>query len=172
MAAFMREAAPVPAPDSAGYQSLWQWSIDEPEAFWAAVWKFAGVIGAPGARVLERGRQGMRSAKWFPQARLNFVENLLRADGSDDALVFWGEDRVKRRLSRQELRLEVARFAAALRAMGVQAGDRVAAWLPNMPETIVAMLAAASIGAVFTSASPDFGVRGRSTASARSRPRC
>jgi acetoacetyl-CoA synthetase len=143
-----------------GYDRLWQWSIDHPEAFWRVVWKFTGVVGEPGDRVLEPSAQGMRFAKWFPDARLNFAENLLRPSGNADALVFWGEDRVKRCMSREELRLEVARFAAALRALGVQPGDRIAAWLPNMPETIVTMLAAASIGAIFTSASPDFGVQG------------
>jgi len=160
LADFMRQATPTLAPDAAGYNELWRWSIDDPDAFWRAVWNFGGVIGTPGPRVLERSAQGMRFAKWFPEARLNFAENLLRKNGNAEALVFWGEDRVKRRMSREELRLEVARFAAALRALGVQPGDRVAAWLPNLPETIVAMLAAASIGAIFTSASPDFGVQG------------
>ena len=160
LATFMREAVPALSPDAAGYEALWQWSIDEPEAFWRAVWKFAGVLGVPGGRVLECSAPGMRFAKWFPEARLNFAENLLRPSGNADALVFWGEDRVKRRMSREELRLAVARFAAALRALGVKPGDRIAAWLPNMPEAIVAMLAAASLGAIFTSASPDFGVQG------------
>jgi acetoacetyl-CoA synthetase len=160
LAAFMRELDPALAPDAAGYEALWQWSIDDPDAFWRAVWKFTDVIGDPGRRVLERSTQGMRFAKWFPDAHLNFAENLLRHGNNPEALVFWGEDRVKRRMSRQELRHEVARFAAALRALGVQPGDRIAAWLPNMPEAIVAMLAAASIGAIFTSASPDFGVQG------------
>ena len=102
----------------------------------------------------------MLGAHWFPEARLNFAENLLRPSANADALVFWGEDKVKRRLSRQELRSEVAQLAAALRELGVVTGDRVAVWLPNMPEAIIAMLAVASIGAIFTSASPDFGVQG------------
>jgi acetoacetyl-CoA synthetase len=160
LAAFMRELDPALVPDAAGYEALWQWSIDDPDAFWRAVWKFADVIGDPGRRVLERSDRGMRFAKWFPEGHLNFAENLLRPYSNAQALVFWGEDRVRRRLSREELRLEVARFAAALRALGVGSGDRIAAWLPNMPETVVAMLAAASIGAIFTSASPDFGVQG------------
>jgi len=156
----MRELDPALTPDATGYEAVWQWSIDDPDAFWRAVWKFTDVIGDPGRQVLERGTRGMRFAKWFPEAHLNFAENLLRHSDNAEALVFWGEDRVKRRVSRAELRLEVARFAAALRALGVGPGDRIAAWLPNMPETIVAMLAAASIGAIFTSASPDFGVQG------------
>ncbi|KXS31238.1 MAG: putative acetoacetyl-CoA synthetase [Candidatus Gallionella acididurans] len=147
--------------ESADYDALWRWSIDQPEAFWRAVWDFAGVIGEPGERVLVSDpRQGMMGASWFPEARLNFAENLLRPSANEDALVFWGEDRLKRRLSRKELRSEVAQLAAGLRKLGVVAGDRVAVWLPNMPEAIIAMLATASIGAIFTSASPDFGVQG------------
>ena len=160
LAAFMRDFDADLSLDASGYQALWQRSIDAPEAFWTAVWGFGGVIGTAGTPVLERSAQGMRFAKWFPGARLNFAENLLRPCANDEALVFWGEDRVRRRMSRAALRSEVAALAAALRASGVQVGDRVAAWLPNMPETIVAMLAAASIGAIFTSASPDFGVQG------------
>ena len=102
----------------------------------------------------------MPGARWFPEAKLNFAENLLRRRDDSDALVFWGEDKVKRRMSHGQLYLEVARLAAALRGLGVVAGDRVAAYMPNLPETLVAMLAASSIGAIFTSASPDFGVQG------------
>ena len=158
--AFMRNLKPDSA-EPKGYEELWRWSIEQPEAFWRAVWDFAEVIGEPGARVLQRDpRQRMLGAHWFPEARLNFAENLLRPSTNADALVFWGEDRVQRRFSRQELHSEVARLAAALRDQGVAAGDRVAVWLPNMPEAIIAMLAVASIGAIFTSASPDFGVQG------------
>jgi acetoacetyl-CoA synthetase len=143
------------------WEALWRWSIDQPEAFWRAVWDFTGVIGQPGSRVLVNGQQqGMMGTSWFPEARLNFAENLLRPSSNHDALVFWGEDRVKRRLTRQQLRSEVAQLAAGLRDLGVVAGDRVAAWLPNMPEAIIAMLASASLGAIFTSASPDFGAQG------------
>jgi acetoacetyl-CoA synthetase len=104
----------------------------------------------------------MPGARWFPEARLNYARNLLRRGPVDqgDALVFWGEDKVRRRLSHAELYRRVAQLAAAMHAEGVKAGDRVASYMPNMPEAIVAMLAAASIGATFTSASPDFGVQG------------
>jgi acetoacetyl-CoA synthetase len=102
----------------------------------------------------------MPGARFFPQARLNFAENLLRKDGAATALAFWGEDKVKRRVSWAELRAEVARAADALREAGVGEGDRVAAILPNMPEAIVSVLAAASIGAVWSSCSPDFGAQG------------
>jgi acetoacetyl-CoA synthetase len=146
----------VPLPD---YDALHAWSIAQPEQFWASVWDDAGIIGTMGDRVLVAGRS-MPEARWFPDARLNFAENLLRRSGNADALVFWGEDRVKIRMSRAELRIAVARFAEGLRKRGVVKGDRVAAYMPNMPHTVIAMLAAASVGAVFTSASPDFGVRG------------
>ncbi|WP_229452326.1 acetoacetate--CoA ligase [Massilia niastensis] len=141
------------------YDALHAWSVDRPEQFWASVWIDAGIIGTMGERVLVPG-PSMPEARWFPEARLNFAENLLRRSGNADALVFRGEDSVRIRMSRAELRTAVARFAAALRRHGVGKGDRVAAYMPNMPHTVIAMLAAASIGAVFTSASPDFGVRG------------
>jgi acetoacetyl-CoA synthetase len=141
------------------YAALHRWSIDHPEEFWASVWEFGGVRGEMGSRVVVDGDK-MPGAKWFPEARLNFAENLLRRRDEGDALVFWGEDKVRRRISHAELYAAVAQLAAAMRADGITAGDRIAAYLPNMPATIVVMLAAASIGATFTSASPDFGVQG------------
>jgi len=140
------------------YASLHRWSVDHPEEFWRSIWEFGKVRGDPGDTVVE-GR-GMTGTRWFPQARLNFAENLLRSQGDGDALVFWGEDKVRRRLSHRELQSQVSRLASAMRAEGVQPGDRVAAYMPNMPETIIVFLAVASIGATFTSASPDFGVQG------------
>ncbi len=145
------------------YDALYAWSVAHPEQFWVSVWEGDGaptaVVGARGERALVNGRS-MRDARWFPEGRLNFAQNLLRSRDTSDAIVFWGEDRVKRRVTHAELNRVVAQFAAALRAQGVVAGDRVAAYMPNVPETVIAMLATASIGAVFTSASPDFGVQG------------
>jgi acetoacetyl-CoA synthetase len=141
------------------YAELHDWSVQSPADFWRAIWDFCAVIGTPGERVLLDGDQ-MPGARWFPDAELNFAENLLRPCAHPQALVFWGEDQVKTSMSREQLRAEVAAFAAALSALGVEAGDRVAAYMPNLPHTLIAMLAAASIGAVFTSASPDFGVQG------------
>ncbi len=142
------------------YAALYRWSIERPEQFWASVWDFCEVVAARrGERVLADGDK-MPGAKWFPDARLNFAENLLRWRDEADALVFWGENKVKRRLSHAALYRCVAALAAALRAYGVQPGNRIAAYLPNMPEAVIAMLAAASIGAVFSSSSPDFGVQG------------
>jgi acetoacetyl-CoA synthetase len=138
---------------------LWRWSVDQPEAFWRELWDFGGVIGEPGKTVLVDGGR-MPGARFFPEARLNFAQNLLRRSDAAPALIFRGEDKVKRSLSWAELNAAVSRVAQALRAMGVVAGDRVAGYLPNMPEPIIAMLAAASIGAAWSSCSPDFGVQG------------
>jgi acetoacetyl-CoA synthetase len=143
----------------ATHADTWRWSIDHIEDFWAALWDFAGVVGEQGGRVLVDGDK-MPGARFFPDARLNFAENLLRRRDGSDALVFWGEDKVKRRMSWRQLHDEVSRLAQALRAEGVGPGDRVAAYMPNMPETVVAMLAATSLGAVFSSCSPDFGIQG------------
>ncbi|MDP3537984.1 MAG: acetoacetate--CoA ligase [Azonexus sp.] len=141
------------------YADLWQWSIDQPEAFWSQVWNFCGAVGDKGTVVLADGDK-MPGAHWFPEAKLNFAENLLQRRDEGEALVFWGEDKVKRRLSRAGLYAEVARFQQFLIASGVGEGDRVAGYLPNLPETLVAMLAATSLGAIWSSASPDFGVQG------------
>jgi len=144
------------------YGALYRWSVEHSEDFWRELWDDTGVVGERGARTLIDGGR-MPGARWFPDARLNFAENLLahRAEApGDDALVFWGEDKVKRRLSNAELLAAVSRVAQALREAGVRSGERVAGYLPNMPETIIAMLAATSLGAIWSSASPDFGVQG------------
>jgi acetoacetyl-CoA synthetase len=146
------------------YAGLHRWSIEYLEDFWVAAWDFFGVIAQTrGKRVLADGDK-MPGARFFPDAKLNFAENLLRAPGSDDddadAIVFRGEDKVRRRLSHRELREIVSRTQQALAAAGVKEGDRVAAFMPNMPESVIAMLATASLGATFTSCSPDFGVQG------------
>ena len=140
------------------YADLWQWSIDQPETFWSRLWDFCGAVGDKGQTVLRDGDK-MPGARWFPEARLNYAENLLqRREG--EALVFWGEDQVKRRMSRAELYAEVARFQRFLVDAGVGEGDRVAGYLPNLPETLIAMLATTTLGAIWSSASPDFGVQG------------
>ncbi|WP_075292543.1 acetoacetate--CoA ligase [Pararhizobium arenae] len=135
------------------------WSVEERADFWSAVWDFCEVRGERGARALIDG-DDMLSARFFPDATLNFAENLLRLSGDGDALVFWGEDKVKRRMSWDELRALVSRLQQALVAAGIGKGDRIAAMMPNMPETIACMLAAASIGAIWSSCSPDFGEQG------------
>jgi len=142
------------------YAGLYLWSIDMPEDFGTAVWDFGGVIAETrGARVIADADR-MPGAHFFPEARLNFAENLMRLRDDSDALVFWGEDKVKRRMSHRELHEVVSRLQQALAAAGVKEGDRVAAFIPNMPEAVSAMLATASLGATWTSCSPDFGVQG------------
>ena len=153
MARFMRLAG------KKDYAELHRWSVDSSEDFWALLWRFAEVRGEPGERRLVDGDR-MPGAKWFPDARLNFAENLLRGRDDSLAISFWGEVEVKRRLTRNELHDLVSRLAQALRAAGVGKGDRVAAYLPNMPEATAAMLATASLGAIWSSCSPDFGVQG------------
>ena len=141
------------------YWSLWRWSIANKESFWRELWDFCGIIGEQGARALTDGHL-MPGARWFPDAQLNFAENLLKKRGDDDALVFWNEHGDRRRLSFDALRLDVARVQRALRDAGVQAGDRVASILPNIPEAAIAMLGTTSLGATWSSSSPDFGVQG------------
>jgi acetoacetyl-CoA synthetase len=141
-------------------QQLYDWSVHEPEQFWTAIWDFCGVVAETrGDRVLvDAGK--MPGAKWFPDARLNFAENLLRRRDDNTAMVFWGEAKVRRRMSYAEVYGAVSRTAQALSAAGVKEGDRVAAFMPNMPETIIFMLATTSLGAIWSSCSPDFGAQG------------
>ena len=141
------------------YAELHAWSIEHAEEFWSQLWDFCGVLGEKKGPTLVDGAR-MPGAKWFPEARLNFAENLLRRRDGAEALVFWGEDRIKRRLSYRQLHSLVSRMAQALADVGVGKGDRVAGYLPNLPESVAAMLATASLGAVWSSCSPDFGVQG------------
>jgi acetoacetyl-CoA synthetase len=141
------------------YAELYEWSIREPQAFWSAMWDFAGIVGVKGSRVaIDMDR--MPGARFFPDARLNFAENALQQDGDGPAIVYRSESGASRTMSWNELRRETAACAAALRAHGIQPGDRVAAYLPNVPEAIVAVLGCAAAGAVWSSCSPDFGVQG------------
>ena len=141
------------------YRALHAWSIDQREAFWALVWDFGGVIGEKGDRAaIDRDR--MPGAKFFPDAKLNFAENLLRRSDAGAAIIFHGEDKTRSELTWAQLQSLVSRLQQAMKASGVGVGDRVAAMLPNIPEAIAAMLAVTSIGAIWSSCSPDFGERG------------
>lgn len=140
----------------ASYEDLHHWSIDAVDSFWTALWEESGVVGERGERAIT-DRDDMFRARFFPEASLNFAENLLRRRDDTDAMVFWCEDRLRSRLSWNELHARVSCLAQALRNAGVERGDRVAALLPNTPDAIVAMLATASIGATWSSCSPDFG---------------
>jgi acetoacetyl-CoA synthetase len=153
MARFMRLAGKRDYPD------LHRWSVEHAADFWELVWKFGEVRGEPGLRRLINAER-MPGATWFPEAKLNFAENLLRERDASLAISFWGEDRVKRQLSRRQLYDLVSRLAQALAGLGVTKGDRVAGYLPNLPESTAAMLATASLGAIWSSCSPDFGVQG------------
>jgi acetoacetyl-CoA synthetase len=142
------------------YQELHQWSVDQPEQFWAQVWQYSQIISsAPYSSVLTDKDQ-FPGAKWFAGARLNFAENLLRNRTDKTALVARLENGSRRTTSYRALYQQVTQLATALRKLGVEQGDRVAGFMPNVPETIVAMLATSSIGAIWSSCSPDFGING------------
>ena len=155
LADFMRKLGHT----SLDYDAFWQWSVDHPEKFWDSVWDYCGVISEKGDIVLENG-QNIRKARFFPQAKLNYAENLLKRRDDAAAIIFRNEKGDERTLSFKNLYEEVARWQAQFKKWGVQKGDRVAAFMPNMPETIMACLACTSLGAIWSSASPDFGVQG------------
>lgn len=174
LTAFMarvRERHPASAAEVRDYDTLHAWSLREPAAFWAEVWRFTGVVcdERPGRDpwddvVIGFDRMAppdpVLGPRWFPGARLNFAENLLGRGDATDALVSWDERGPRRRVSWTELAAEVARVRGALEASGVRSGDRVAGFLPTIIESVVAMLATASLGAIWSSCSPDFGARG------------
>jgi acetoacetyl-CoA synthetase len=202
MTEFMRHVREEGVTGVLDYPALYEWSVHHPAEFWAALWRYCGVIAddhdqyalveevtgefpvepleEPLLATLESHEDKPRQPweevvvglermappdpevgpRWFTGARLNFAENLLRHEGSGTAIVAWDERGRQRELSFDELRAEVARVAAALRGMGIVPGDRVAGFLPNVPEAVIAMLAAASVGATWSSCSPDFGVKG------------
>ena len=159
MTRFMQAAHEATGRSFDDFEALHSWSIEDRGAFWSLLWDFAGIIGEKGELALIEG-PSMREDRFFPDARLNFAENLLARTGGDDAIAFRGEDRLSYRWNWDELRAVVSRLQQAFRAEGIGCGDRIAAMMPNMPETIAVMLAASSLGAVFSSCSPDFGERG------------
>ena len=140
------------------YEGLHRFSVDEPELFWSAVWDFCGVIAEQRGDVVLIDRERMPGATWFPHARLNFARNLLRRRDDEAAIVALREDGERRTLTFAELYDLVSRMAQAMTASGVVAGDRVAAYMPNVPEAIAGMLAATSVGAIWTCCAPEFGV--------------
>jgi acetoacetyl-CoA synthetase len=152
---FVQERYKAPVHD---YASLHRWSVEYPENFWSGVWDFCEVRAERRAtQILEDGNR-LPGARWFVDARCNYAENLLRLDDDTAAIIFRNERGQRRELSWRQLRTEVARIADGLRQAGVKEGDRVAGYLPNIPETVIAMLAATSIGAIWSSCSQDFGV--------------
>ena len=142
------------------YPQLYDWSVNHIEEFWGSWWTYTQIQSSqPYTRVIDDASK-MPGATWFEGARLNFAEHLLRYRDDRTAIVFYGEDQVRRKLTYAQLYAEVARVQAALKAMRVQPGDRVVGFMPNLPETIIAMLAATSLGASWSSCSPDFGIKG------------
>ena len=167
----VRRRQPADAAAVTDFPTLYRWSIERPEAFWPAVWEFCSVIAdsGPGRPPWDEVVVGLErmappnpqlGPRWFPGARLNFAENLLRYADNRPALVFWNEQGRQRELSYADLNDEVTRVAAALRGQGIGVGDRVAGFLPNLPEAVIAMLATTSLGAIWSSCSPDFGANG------------
>ncbi len=160
LAGFIKAAREVSGWPLADYDQLHAWSIERAEAFWTLVWEQSGVVAESRGEVTVADKAKMPGARWFPDARLNFAENLLGRPNDGPAMLFRGETGPVREVGQEELRDTVARLSRAMRAAGVGPGDRVAGFLPNLPETIMAMLAAASLGAIWSSCSPDFGVAG------------
>ena len=159
MTAFMRWAAERHGREFAGYGELWQWSVSELEQFWADIWEFCGVKASEPYEQVLRSHE-MPGTVWFEGARLNYAENLIAGhDPSEIAVVHCSELRELEEMSWGELEAQVAAAAAGLRSLGVERGDRVVAYMPNIPETLVAFLATASIGAIWSSAAPEFGAR-------------
>ena len=144
----------------ADYRALWRWSVEDLEGFWQALWDYFGIeSSAPHTRVL--ARRSMPGAEWFPGARLNYAQHVLRRErGGGDVLLHLSETRPLTALSWATLGTQVRTLAAELRTLGIKPGDRVVAWMPNIPETMVAMLASTAVGAIWACCSPDFGERG------------
>ena len=142
------------------YDSLYRWSIDNPDQFWLSLWDFCSVIGERGDGVIINNRGEMFGARFFPEARLNFAENLLRRRDRDAAVIYWSEDSTRRSLSYSDLYDLVSRLSQALQDLGIRPGDRVAAVVTNSPEALSCMLAVTSLGAIWSSCSPDYGVEG------------
>ena len=151
-------AADVPAVSD--YPSLYRWSVEQPAAFWQKMWSTCGIVASEAPVTVIDDLDRMPGARWFSGARLNFAENLLRYRDDRPAVVAWNESGRQSEHSYAQLYDEVSRLAGALRRHGVGPGDRVAGFMPNVPQTLIAMLAATSLGAVWSSCSPDFGVKG------------
>jgi acetoacetyl-CoA synthetase len=146
--------------DFSEFAPLYEWSIENMADFWETFWEFADIIASkPYDQVIDDVTK-MPGARWFSGARLNFAQNLLRFRDDKAALIFKGEGQPSTKMTYAELYDEVARLSQSLKAAGIQAGDRVVGFMPNMPATIVAMLAATSLGATWSSCSPDFGIKG------------
>ena len=141
------------------YEELWKWSIEKPEKFWDSIWDYSNVLGEKG-QILLKDKDKMPGARFFPNAKLNYTENVLKNKNEHLAIISEREDGLKSKISTLELKDKVLKMAGWLKENGISKGDRVCAYMPNCPETIITMLATASLGAVFSSCSTDFGVAG------------
>jgi acetoacetyl-CoA synthetase len=160
LTSFLRFARNRGGADFSGYAELHRWSIEQPEEFWQSVWDFCGIVASRPAERVVVDFDRFPGSRWFPGARLNFAENLLRFRDDRRALVFWNEAGFQRSLTFAELHSAVVRVAVAFKELGIKSGNRIAGFVPNMPEAVIAMLAAASLGAIWSSCSPDFGAQG------------
>ncbi|SRR5579875_375810 len=160
LTAYMRWLARTRSLNFTSYEELWRWSVDDLDAFWASIWEYCGIqASTPYERVL--GRREMPGAEWFPGARLNYAEHALRFERPGaDAVYHLSERTPLTRMSWQDLGQAVRKLATQLRALGIRPGDRIAGYMPNIPQTLIAMLATTSIGAIWTSCGPEFGTRG------------
>ena len=145
---------------SKDYSSLHQWSVENPDQFWGEFWDYSNIKFSKGFTSVVDDFEKMPGAKWFEGARLNYAENLLQRRDDKTAIIFRGEAEVKREISYKELYEYIRKVAAGLKKLGLKKDDRVAGFMPNVPETIIAMLAVSSIGAIWSSSSPDFGIKG------------
>ncbi len=159
LARFMKSLEGKTGQNFSDYTALWSWSVGHIPEFWDFLWDYCSVIGEKGPVILENETDLMQ-ARFFPQGRINYAENLLRQNDSQPALIFRNERQEERILSFKQLHEAVSQWQQAFQAAGIMAGDRIAGFMPNMPESIIAMLAATSLGAIWSSASPDFGVQG------------
>jgi len=160
MKTFMEEVNEKFGKDFQTYDELFQWSVEQPADFWGAFWYFSGIRYSKDFDTVVDDPKKMPGAKWFEGARLNFAENLLPRRDDKTAIIFRGESEFERRVSYAELYDQAHRVAEGMKKLGVKKGDRVAGFIPNMPEAIIAMLAASSLGAIWSSSSPDFGIKG------------
>lgn len=142
------------------YEELRAWSVENVGAFWESIWEFSEIVHSQKYEIPYRAGRNFTDSRFFPGAKLNFAENLLRRTDSSPALVYRGEDGSRREISYSELRSYVGALAKDLKKRGVVPGDRIAGLMPNVPETVIAMLATTAIGAIWSSCSPDFGVKG------------
>ena len=142
------------------YQQLHQWSVDDSESFWQTLWDYCDVKASQTSNIVVKNRHQMPGAKWFPNARLNYAENLLRRCDGTPAIISRGENQADRIITHAELLRKVNQLTRAFENCGIKPGDRIAAYMPNIPETVIAMLAASACGAIWSSCSPDFGAQG------------